>query len=174
MADRSAGTGRRAASPEEIDALSSATRLRILRLTLDNAMTNRQLAEHLSVAAATTHYHVRKLVAAGLLEAQPPRPRAAGGYEIPYRSNGRSWSLELSDADRPNAELLVAYLAEIAESGTRDVEHATRFRTRLTAARKQELITRIRALWEEFADDEDGELWSLFFAIHPGDDPAGS
>lgn len=168
---RSPPNGRRAATAQEIEALASAPRLRILRLTLEDAMTNGQLAARLSVSPATSLYHVRKLVAAGLLHAEPARPRPAGGYEIPYRSTRRSWSLEIAGADRPNAEIFDAFVAEVGEAGSRAVDHASRLRARLTPERKAELTSRIRGLWEEFADDEDGEPWSLFFAMHP--DPTG-
>jgi hypothetical protein len=109
------------------------------------------------------------LVSAGLLEAQPARPRSAGGFEIPYRSHGRSWTLEVAEPDRPTSALLEAFLAEVREVGPDQVEHAIRARPVLTAARRVELHQRLRELLDEFANDDDpaGTPWSVFFAMHP-------
>jgi predicted ArsR family transcriptional regulator len=160
-------THRRRATQEEVSALSSATRLRILRLTLDAPMTNQQLAQRLAINPASALYHVRRLVSAGLLEAQPARPRPSGGFEIPYRSLGRSWTLEVAEADRPTSALLDAFLAEVHEVGPDRIEHATRARAKLTPKRRTELIRRMRELLDEFSNDTSGAPTSMFFAIHP-------
>jgi predicted ArsR family transcriptional regulator len=167
---------RRLATPEEVSALASAVRLRILRLTLDRPLTNQELAERLGLNPATALYHVRRLVAVDLLAAEPPRPRAAGGVEIPYRATRRSWALELTEEEKPTAAMLDAFLSEVREVGLDRIEQAIRLRATLGRERRRELVGRLYALFDEYAadDDPDGEPWSLFFAMHPGDPQKGN
>ncbi|MGY1604289.1 ArsR/SmtB family transcription factor [Geodermatophilus sp. SYSU D00815] len=164
---------RRRATPEEVSALASAVRLRILRLTLDAPMTNRELADRLGVDPATALYHVRRLVAVGLLAADPARPRPAGGVEIPYRATRRSWALELTEEEKPTAAMLDAFLSEVREAGLERIEQAIRLRATLNHERRRELVSRLYALFDEYAatDDPDGQPWALFFAMHPGEPP---
>ncbi len=165
---RDRSTNRRPASQDEIRALASATRLRILRLTLDAPLTNRQLAERLGISPASAHYHVRRLLDVGLLEAQDAQPRTAGGVEIPYRSHGHSWRLDIADEQRPNAAMLEAFLAELDQVGKDRLEHAVRMRVRLSDARRAELMRRLREVLDTFADDDaDGIPASVFVAVHP-------
>lgn len=136
-------------------------------------MTNRQLAERLGIDPATALYHVRRLVAVGLLRAEEARPRPSGGIEIPYRATGGSWALELTEEEKPTSAMLDAFLHELREVGTERIEQAIRLRATLSADRRRELVARLYALFDEYAgsDDSDGEPWSLFFAMHP-DRPA--
>ena len=53
---------RRPATVDEAKALANSLRLRILRLTLDQALTNKQLAERLDRDPGTVLHHVRRLV----------------------------------------------------------------------------------------------------------------
>src|SRR5882757_11405167 len=87
----------RPASRAEAAALASPVRLRIIRLTYRRALTNKEIARRLGKDPATTLYHVRKLVAAGFLAAQPERTGPRGSKEIPYRSTGLSWRLNTRD-----------------------------------------------------------------------------
>jgi predicted transcriptional regulator len=64
---------RRRATEAEANVLASGIRLRIIRLTYSEAMTNKELARGLGRDPATTLHHVRKLVEAGFLAAQSPR-----------------------------------------------------------------------------------------------------
>ena len=61
------------ASEREAKALAHPLRLRILRLCWQHELTNKQLAERLDRDPGTVLYHVRQLVAAGLLEQAPVR-----------------------------------------------------------------------------------------------------
>ena len=72
-------------------ALASPLRLRILRLCLHEARTNRELAVELDINPGTLLHHVRSLVGTGFLVAEEPRTGARGAREIPYRATGRSW-----------------------------------------------------------------------------------
>ena len=81
------------ATEAEIATLASAVRLRIIRLTHTEALTNAEIAVRLGRDPATTLHHVRRLVTHGFLRAQPARRGARGAKEIPYRSTGLSLSL---------------------------------------------------------------------------------
>src|SRR5918993_3780013 len=74
-----------------IRALSSATRLRVLRLCAFESRTNKELAELLDLNPGTMLHHVRTLVQTGYLAAEPERSGAQGSREIPYRATGLSW-----------------------------------------------------------------------------------
>src|ERR687894_44426 len=112
---------RRPATVEEAKALANPLRLRILRLTLDQALTNKQLAERLDRDPGTVLHHVRTLVRTGFLVPEEVRQGDKGALEKPYRATGKSWTLSL-DADREvetsaSQAMLDAFLAELAEAG---------------------------------------------------------
>ncbi len=68
--------------PEQLKALGHPLRLKVLQALgdTDQPLTNRDLAERLSVDPGHLHFHVRMLHRAGLIERAP-----AGGREKPYR-----------------------------------------------------------------------------------------
>ncbi|HWC41099.1 MAG TPA: winged helix-turn-helix domain-containing protein, partial [Actinomycetota bacterium] len=112
---------RRPATAAEAKALAHPLRMRILRLCLDQALTNKQLAEWLGKDPGTVLHHVRTLVASGFLVPEEVRQGAKGALEKPYRATGKSWTLSLEespvgDADATQA-MLEAFLAELAEAG---------------------------------------------------------
>src|SRR5918998_1960858 len=84
---------RRPATRDEARALAHPLRLRILRLCLDEALTNRELADRLRAEPATVLYHVRTLVRTGFLASEAERRGRRGAREIPYRATGKSWTL---------------------------------------------------------------------------------
>jgi GTPase len=111
---------RRRATDAEARAVASAVRLRILRLCLSEALTNKELAVRLGRNPATVLHHVRTLVDTGFLEALPPRRGTRGSREVPYRATGKSWLMDLDD--RPPAThdaMLAAFLEEVAAVGSR-------------------------------------------------------
>lgn len=157
---------RREATDAEARALASGLRLRILRLTLDEPLTNREIAEALGLNPATALHHVRTLVDTGFLEALEPRRGRRGAREIPYRSTGRSWYMSTPVGA---SSLLEAFLAEIATVPEPDRD-LTRLGLRLPAAELEELRARLWELVQEFHDrprDPAAEPWSLFVALHP-------
>jgi DNA-binding transcriptional ArsR family regulator len=157
---------RRRATPEEIRALASGVRLRIMRLTLNNPMTNQQIAEGIDLNPATVLYHVRRLVEVGLLEKGPAQARAGGGVEIPYVSRGGSWALEIEE-DALSSAPLDAFLQELRQVGIDKLRNGIRFHATLTPERRREMVTKIVAVMDEYQDDTLGEPWALFFAMHP-------
>ena len=99
------------ADDAEARALASGLRLRILRMCLDEPLTNREIAEALGKNPATVLHHVRTLADTGFLEAQEVRRGRRGAREIPYLATGKSWWVQTPAAA---GRLLEAFLSEIA------------------------------------------------------------
>ena len=164
---------RRPATPAEAKALAHPLRLRILRLCLDQALTNKELAERLGKDPGTVLHHVRTLVATGFLVPGPVRQGEKGALEKPYRSTGKSWSLSL-DADPAtktdaSQAMLEAFLAELEEAGPGATAGFSRLALTLDQASLEELQSRVEAVLDEFAarpPDPDGQPYGLLFAVH--------
>ena len=157
---------RRAATDAEARALASSLRLQILRLTLDEALTNKEIAERVGRNPATVLHHVRTLVDTGFLRAEEVRRGVRGSREVPYRATGKSWQLEVSGGHQA---MVTAFLEESARAPAEDVE-MIRLGLRLTAEEEAELWTRLYALLEDFRHRPhpvDTTPWSLFIAMHP-------
>ena len=165
MAD---STKRRAATRAEARALSHPLRLRILRLCLYDARTNKELADELGVDPSSTLYHVRALVRTGFLKPQRRRRGKRGAVEIPYRATGKSWTLDVGADESVLVATLDAYRGELLEAGPDNVLTSTRIGVRLKPDRLAELRRRLRDLAHEFADadDADGEAVSLYLGLH--------
>lgn len=160
---------RRIATAAEVAALSSDVRLRIIRLTHDTPLTNKEIAERLGKDPATTLHHVRKLVATGFLEAQPARSGNRGAREIPYLSTGLSWQLTWQDKPPAAKEaVLRAFLGEVTDVGV-DALQQIRLVVR---ADPGELKRRLQALFDELATepaDPGDERVAIYLAMYPGD-----
>ena len=165
-------TPRRPASREEAAALASAIRLRIIRLTALEPLTNAQIAARLGRDPATTLHHVRRLVRHGFLEPLPARRGARGAKEIPYRSTGLSWALaDLPDREPLNEAVLEAYLEEVTEVGTAALQQS-RLVVRLTAADAAALQAELHAVLEAYAGRPpapDGEAVAVYLSVYPGE-----
>ncbi|MGV9296445.1 ArsR/SmtB family transcription factor [Amycolatopsis sp. NPDC003676] len=162
---------RRPSTEAEVAALASGIRLRIIRLTTFEAMTNKELAERLGRDPATTLHHVRRLVDTGFLVAQEPRRGARGAKEIPYLSTGLSWQLDHSDADpvMVNEAMFEAYLAEMAEADLAETE-TTRLVVQVGAEDVAEFKRRLDGLLEEFKArprDPASERTALYISVYP-------
>ncbi|KAA2254057.1 helix-turn-helix domain-containing protein [Solihabitans fulvus] len=163
----------RNATVEELRALGHPLRWRILRLCLDSARTNQELAQRLGVAPATVLRHVRVLVRTGFLAAEPVRTGARGALERPYRATKRTWGLGVIDFEQPELSrqvdlaMLAAHRAELIEAGPEASRDGARGTLRLGAESQAELRERMVELISEFADRNEagGEplsyLWSL-------------
>ncbi len=148
--------------------MASGIRLRIIRLTYSEALTNKELADRLGRDPATTLHHVRRLVDTGFLEALPPRRGTRGAKEIPYRSTGLSWHLDSSDRGIDQA-VFEAYLAEIAETGL-DGVHQTRLVVQVPDEQIAELENRIDELFEEFLArpvDTNAKRTAIYLSRYP-------
>jgi DNA-binding transcriptional ArsR family regulator len=171
-------TERRAATVEELKALAHPLRLRILRLCLDRARTNQELAERLQLAPGSVLRHVRVLTHTGLLRAEEPRQGPRGAIERPYRATGLSWYLSLEDASpemvgRTELAMVDAYRAELAErlrSGADVAPESMRTTVWLRPDDRAELARRVVELVREYDDphgpgtERHSYLWSMHVA----------
>jgi predicted ArsR family transcriptional regulator len=161
---------RRRATDAEARALASAVRLRILRLCLDQSLTNKEIAARLDRNPATVLHHVRTLVDTGFLAAEQPRRGTRGAREVPYRVTGKSWLVDGAGGSAAGRDpSLAAFLAEVAAVGEDRLE-STRLGLRLSAADREDLGRRLHELLDEYARrpaDPDGEKWSLYLGMHP-------
>ena len=163
---------RRPATPEEATALAHPLRMRILRLCLDQALTNKQLAERLDRDPGTVLHHVRTLVATGFLVPDEVRQGEKGALEKPYRATGMSWSLSLEDTaveHTASQAMLEAFQAELAEAGPDAATTFNRLALTLDKASLGELQGRVQAILDEFVarpPNPDGQPYGLLFAMH--------
>lgn len=162
---------RREATREEARALANPLRLRILRLCLDEALTNKELAERLDKDPGTLLHHVRMLVDTGFLAADPVRTGTRGALEKPYRATGKSWTLEVRDGkDVAGSQLAMvdAFRAELAESPSPSTAMLSRLGMRLRAKDAKQLRARLEEVIDEFKDRDDpaGEPFGLFVGLH--------
>ncbi|HVU73675.1 MAG TPA: winged helix-turn-helix domain-containing protein [Mycobacteriales bacterium] len=159
---------RRAATVAEARALAHPDRLRIIRLTYDQELTNAELAARLGRDPASTLHHVRTLLDTGFLEALPVRRGARGSRERPYRSTGKSWAMDTDGTGIDiNTAMLGAFQAEIAVApGEPDL---ARLALSLSEEQLKELSDRLDALLKEAATwepVEDGKRVAVFLAIY--------
>lgn len=161
-------THRRLATRAEARALAHPLRLRILRLCLDEAMTNRELADRLRQQPATVLYHVRTLVRTGFLVAQPERRGHRGAREIPYRASGKSWTLSFESDAGAELAMIDAFRAELIEAGPEALLESSRLGMRLRPADLERLERRIGEAVAEAhaASHPDGEPVSLYVGLH--------
>ena len=159
---------RRDATDAEAKALASSIRIRILRLCLDEALSNREIAEATGLNPATSLHHVRMLADTGFLAAQEARRGKRGSREIPYLATGKSWFLNTGDM---TTEMLEAFTAEFTAA---PYEERTmgRMAAMLTEDEVEEFRSRIDELFEEFRSRRKkpgAQQWGLFIAMHPSD-----
>lgn len=147
-------------------ALASVVRMRILRLCLDEAQTNREIARRLGKDPATTYHHVRTLAERGFLTAQPERRGARGAREVPYLATRKSWRSPMPQGQ--DRVLIETFLEEVAESDPRTVSTA-RLGVRLGPEAWEQAKGRFATLLQDLADlpaDPDGTPYSIFVALH--------
>lgn len=146
-------------------ALSSPLRLRILRLCLHESRTNKEIADILELNPATSLHHVRTLVTNGYLAPEEARRGNRGAKEVPYRSTKQSWGTRIPDA----APMLVdTFLQEIEGLAPEEIQ-VIRVGLKLSEASRQEMMSRLRTVIEDYAmrePEEDGVATSLFLAHH--------
>jgi DNA-binding transcriptional ArsR family regulator len=171
---------RRPATAAEAKALAHPLRMRILRLCLDQALTNKQLAEWLGKDPGTVLHHVRTLVNTGFLVPGEVRQGDKGALEKPYRATGKSWTLSLEESPVEEATttqaMLEAFLAELAEAGMDAATGFNRLALTLNKASLDELLARVIAVLDDFVTrdpDPDGEPYGLLFAMHRRPGPLG-
>ena len=161
-------TSRRPATRAEARALAHPLRLRILRLCLDEALTNREIADRVREQPATTLYHVRTLATNGFLVAEAERRGRRGAREIPYRATRKSWTIEWEPRGSDHVAPVEAFRAEMLEAGAESVLQSARLGVRLRPRDLARLQRRIQAavMMAHHADDPDGEPVSLYIGLH--------
>jgi predicted ArsR family transcriptional regulator len=162
--------GKRPATEAEARALASAVRLRILRLCLDGALTNKEIAERLAANPATTLHHVRTLVDTGFLATQPVRRGTRGSREVPYLATRKSWTVDVAESGVSGAgrAMIDAFLDEIRLVDA-DRADLNRLGLRLTESDFAELQERVSALLHEYQarpPDPAGQAYSVFIALY--------
>jgi predicted ArsR family transcriptional regulator len=165
------GAGKREATGDEARALANPLRLRILRLCLDEPLTNKQLADALGRDPGSTLHHVRTLVETGFLEVAEVRQGAKGALEKPYRATGKSWQVSVTDPEaraEGNLAIVDAFRDEVAEAPVEDVVLLTRFANTLSDEGIVELQQRLVDLVNEFAlrNDPDGTPFAFLIGGH--------
>lgn len=166
------------ATLQEARALAHPLRIRILRLCLDGARTNSELAAALGEQPATVLYHVRTLVRTGFLAGEPQRPGPRGTVEKPYRATGKSARLEGVLAAPDGAVLravLAAVAAEVVEAGPGAVLEGARLPLWLRPDQLAELRDQLQAVLGRFpgADEylaadppADADAYALLLVLH--------
>jgi DNA-binding transcriptional ArsR family regulator len=160
---------RRPATIEEARALSNPLRLRILRLCLDEARTNKELAKRLGRDPGTILHHVRMLLDTDFLRADEPRRGARGSVERPYRATGKSWFLSVAEDDTTGSLASVdAFREELSELRHDDILSLARMGVRLSPAAAAAVEQRLKTLVEDLvaSDDPDGEPYGFLIAAH--------
>ncbi len=158
----------RDATAAEMRALAHPLRLRILRLTLDQAYTNKELADRLGEDPGTVLHHVRTLARNGFLRAEPVRTGKRGALERPYRSTGKSWRIRMAPDPGHTASVLEAVRDELLEAGSDATITTIRLGVRLTARDQARLSKRIHALADDFVvrDDPSGDPVGILALVH--------
>ena len=159
---------RRPATRAEARALAHPLRLRIIRLCLDEALTNRELATRLREQPATILYHVRTLAKNGFLVAEEERRGRRGAREIPYRATRKSWALEFEPRGSDHVVPVDAFRAEMLEAGAESVLSSARLGVRLRPRDLARLQRRLQGavVFAHDADHPDGEPVSLYVGLH--------
>jgi DNA-binding transcriptional ArsR family regulator len=161
---------RRPATLQEARALAHPLRVRILRLCLDRARTNSELAGALGERPATVLFHVRTLLRTGFLVEEPQRPGPRGTVEKPYRATGKSARLDdtMSGEDTAVLRAIVeAVAAEVDEAGPGALLDGVRMPLWLTEDQLADLLAQFRAILAKFPTADE----YLTAEAAPGTDP---
>ena len=163
---------KRPATPEEARALAHPLRQRILRLCLDEELTNKQIADRLSADPGTVIHHVRTLVSTGFLVPEDVRTGASGALEKPYRSTGKSWTLDVGESDEDlnlSVAMIDAFRDELVESGADSLETLSRFAVTLTKPSLDELVARLVEIVKEYGNrppEKGGRPYGVLVGVH--------
>jgi DNA-binding Lrp family transcriptional regulator len=149
-------------------ALGHPLRWRILRLTLDAPLTNKQIAERLGRDPGTVLHHVRELVLTGFLAAEDVRSGKRGALERPYRATGKSWRLRLVPNAGATVSILDAARDELLEAGPDAALATLRLGVRLKPSDVAQLKAALSDLGDQYSkrDDPDGDPVGIVAVVH--------
>ncbi len=158
----------RDATADEMRALAHPLRLRILRLTLDRPLTNKELAERLGRDPGTILHHVRVLTEGGFLAPEDTRRGRRGAVERPYRSTGKSWQIRMQPSADHAASVLEAVRGELLDGGPDASLTTIRLGVRLKPDDIVALKQALHDLGDTFAprDDPQGEPIGILALVH--------
>jgi len=148
-------------------ALASVVRWRILRLCLDEPLTNREIAARLRRDPGTTYHHVRTLAERGFLQAQPERRGQRNAREVPYLATRKTWHAG-NLGPLVDRMLVETFLEELGEADPATVDLG-RLGVVLDDDGREELGRRVSELLNDFAQRPPapgGRPYSIFLAIH--------
>ncbi|MDX6510730.1 MAG: hypothetical protein QOE36_234 [Gaiellaceae bacterium] len=156
--------------PEQLKALGHPLRVRVLEMLGGEStwqLTNRELAQALSVDPGHLHFHVRMLLKAGLIELVP----GTGGREKPYRAVARTFRVAPHLlASGPVNELHSAMLDEVQRGivahGPDGQFRAAQLTLRLKLERAMQLVEELVEQAREAEDDDEDTIVVTVFA-HP-------
>jgi predicted ArsR family transcriptional regulator len=169
---RSAHPEKQVATAQEFKAMAHPLRMRILRLCLHDALTNKELADRLGKDPATVLHHVRLLVETGFLSAEPVRAGTRGALEKPYRATRKSWVLSAATPEEERlgqSAVIDALKAELLENPPDDVLAGARLGVQLSPAKAKRYRARIDKLIHDLAaepDEPGGERFGFYAVWH--------
>ncbi len=149
-------------------ALGHPLRWRILRLTLETPLTNKQIAERLGRDPGTVLHHVRELVRTGFLAPDEVRSGKRGALERPYHATGKSWQVRLMPNAGTAVSIIDAVRDELLEAGPDTVLATLRLGVRLSESAIADLRDALSRLGDEFVarDDPGGEPVGILGVVH--------
>lgn len=163
----------RRATPAEVKALSHPLRLRILSLCQTESLPNKVLAERLHEQPATVLHHVRTLVRAGFLVAEPPVPGPRGSTLRPYRSTDKSWTIDVGGPQETGDAKVAAVDAAFAEMHAQpghELGPLVLYTLRASRAQLEAVLERLVAELEALEDQNEGgtaPVWNVLMASYP-------
>jgi DNA-binding transcriptional ArsR family regulator len=167
--DEDAGEVLRVQTQEQLRALGSLVRHRILRILRDGPATITQIAERLEIAKGSSNHHVKILAKAGIVHVVETR-KVRGVVEQYYAMVAPAIQLPEEPTGR---DMLMRHALADLEAAPPDEQRAVRLKhARLSRAKWAEFETRIHALFDELAaiSEPDEQAADLFVAFYRPED----
>jgi len=151
---------------EQLRAIASHTRHRILRVLRDNPATITQIAERLGIAKGSSNHHVKVLAKAGLVHVVETR-KVGGVTEQYYAMTGKV--IEMPETGAGQMDILMRHaLADLEAAPANDQRMVNLKHARLSPEAWEEFGERVQALLSELADisDPSQPAADLFIAFY--------
>lgn len=140
-------------SDEQLRAIASHTRHRILRVLRDGPATITQIAERLGIAKGSSNHHVKVLAKAGLVAVVETR-KVGGVTEQYYAMTGRR--IELPETGEGQPETLMRHaLSDVEAAPPNDQKTMFLKHARLSSQAWEEFNERVKALITELEEISD-------------------
>ena len=161
----------RVETDEQLRAVGSLARHRVLRVLRDGPATITQIAERLGIAKGSSNHHVKVLAKAGLIHVVETR-QVRGVVERYYAIAAKA--IQLPSSGTGSTEHLVRHaLADMEASPNVEQRSVSLKHARLSRSAFEEFQIKIRALVEELAaaGDPEEEAADLLVAFYRPNDP---